>query len=149
MRTYFETKVRYSKTMENGKEKMITEVYIVDALSFTECEKRIIEEMKLFISGEFEVYSIARTKYEDIIEIETDSNISWYKTKLVDSLFDDNGKEKLVAHYLLVEGTNIDNAKDNLDDFMKTTMADFKVVTISETPIMDIYKYQNNAQNTI
>lgn len=146
---YFEVKVKYEKVQEDGKEKKVTESYLVDALSFTECEKRIIEEMKLFISGEFEVYSIARTKYEDIIEIETDSNVSWYKTKLVDSVFDDNGKEKLVAHYLLVEGTNIDNAKDNIDKFMKTTMADFKVVTISETPIMGIYKYRNNAQDTI
>ena len=146
---YFEVKVKYEKVQEDGKEKKVTESYLVDALSFTECEKRIIEEMKLFISGEFEVYSIARTKYEDIIEIETDSDISWYKTKLVDSIFDDNGKEKLVAHYLLVAGTSIDNAKDNLDEFMKTSMADFKVVTISETPIMDIYKYQNNVQNGI
>ena len=146
---YFEVKVKYEKVQEDGKEKKVTESYLVDALSFTECEKRIIEEIKLFTSGEFEVYSIARTKYEDIVEKGTNSDIRWYKTKLVDSIFDDNGKEKLVAHYLLVEGTNIDNAKDNLDEFMKTTMADFKVVTISETPIMDIYKYQNNAQNAI
>jgi hypothetical protein len=146
---YFEVKVKYGKVQEDGKEKKVTESYLVDALSFTECEKRIIEEMKLFISGEFEVYSIARTKYEDIIEIETDSNISFYKTKLVFTSMDDNGKEKQEIHYMLVEGTNIDNAKDNLDEFMKTTMADFKVVTISETPIMDIYKYQNNAQNAI
>jgi len=146
---YFEVKVKYEKVQEDGKEKKVTESYLVDALSFTECEKRIIEEIKLFISGEFEVYSIARTKYEDIIEIETDSNISWYKTKLVFTSMDDNGKEKQEIHYMLVEGTNIDNAKDNLDEFMKTTMADFKVVTISETPIMDIYKYQNNAQNAI
>ena len=146
---YFEVKVKYEKVQEDGKEKKVTESYLVDALSFTECEKRIIEEMKLFISGEFEVYSIARTKYEDIVEKGTNSDISWYKTKLVDSIFDDNGKEKLVAHYLLVEGISIDNAKDNLDEFMKTSMSDFKVVTISETPIMDIYKYQNNAQNGI
>ena len=146
---YFEVKVRYEKVQEDGKEKKVTESYLVDALSFTECEKRIIEEMKLFISGEFEVYSIARTKYEDIVEKGTNSDIRWYKTKLVDSIFDDNGKEKLVAHYLLVEGTSIDNAKDNLDEYMKTSMADFKVVTISETHIMDIYKYQNNVQNGI
>lgn len=121
---YFEVKVKYGKVQEDGKEKKVTESYLVDALSFTECEKRIIEEMKLFISGEFEVYSIARTKYEDIIEIETDSNISFYKTKLVFTSMDDNGKEKQEIHYMLVEGTNIDNAKDNLDEFMKTTMAD-------------------------
>ena len=146
---YFEVKVKYEKVQEDGKEKKVTECYIVDALSFTECEKRIIEEMKLFIFGEFEVSSIAKTKYEEIVEIETDSNISWYKTKLVFTSMDDNGKEKQEIHYMLVEGTNIDNAKDNLDKFMKTSMADFKVVTISETPIMDIYKYQNNAQNAI
>ena len=146
---YFEVKVKYEKVQEDGKEKKVTESYLVDALSFTECEKRIIEEMKLFISGEFEVYSIARTRYEEIVETETDSNISWYKTKLVFTSMDDNGKEKQEIHYMLVEGTNIDNAKDNLDEFMKTTMADFKVVTISETPIMDIYKYQNNAQNAV
>lgn len=146
---YFEVKVKYEKVQEDGKEKKVTESYLVDALSFTECEKRIIEEMKLFISGEFEVSSITKTKYEDIVEIETDSNISWYKTKLVFTSMDDNGKEKQEIHYMLVEGTNIDNAKDNLDKFMETTMADFKVVTISETPIMDIYKYQNNAQDAV
>lgn|SRR5574344_1659140 len=180
---YFEVKVKYEKVQEDGKEKKVTESYLVDALSFTECEKRIIEEMKLFVSGEFEVYSIAKTKYEEIIYASIGSKIlgnetdkllkackngngqqqldqptdfnykdietGWYKTKLVFTSMDDNGKEKQEIHYMLVEGTNIDNAKDNLDEFMKTTMADFKVVTISETPIMDIYKYQNNSQNTI
>ena len=139
--------------------------------------------MKLFISGEFEVSSISKTKYEEIIYANTASKImgnevdkllksckkgngeqqfneptefnykdietGWYKTKLVFTSMDDKGKEKQEIHYMLVEGTNIDNAKDNLDKFMETTMVDFKVVTISETAIMDIYKYQNNAQYAI
>lgn len=38
MANWFETKVRYDKTMENGAIKKVTEAYMVDALSFTEAE---------------------------------------------------------------------------------------------------------------
>ena len=58
MHTWFECKIRYEKTMENGMNKKVTEPYLVDALSFTEAEARIIEEMTPFISGEFTVSDI-------------------------------------------------------------------------------------------
>ena len=44
MHTWFECKIRYEKTMENGMQKKVTEPYLVDALSFTEAEARIIED---------------------------------------------------------------------------------------------------------
>ena len=59
MHTWFECKIRYEKVMENGMQKKVTEPYLVDALSFTEAEARIIEEMTPFISGEFNVPTIA------------------------------------------------------------------------------------------
>ena len=52
---WFETKIRYEKMMDDGKQKMVTEQYVVDALSFTEAEASIIEEMSSYISGEFKV----------------------------------------------------------------------------------------------
>ena len=55
---WFECKVRYDKTMETGLLKKTTETYIVEALSFTEAERRFIEEMTPFISGEFTVTDI-------------------------------------------------------------------------------------------
>ena len=52
--TWFECKIRYEKAMEDGMQKKVTELYTVDALSFTEAEASIIEEMSSYISGEFE-----------------------------------------------------------------------------------------------
>ena len=59
----FECGIRYEKTLENGMQKKVTELYIVDALSFTEAESRIIGEMSCFISGEFAVVSEKITNY--------------------------------------------------------------------------------------
>lgn len=63
--TWFESKVRYGKTMENGKDKKVVEPYLVDALSFTEAEARTIEEVTPFISGEFSIMSIKRVGYDE------------------------------------------------------------------------------------
>ena len=60
MHTWFLCKIRYEKVMENGMQKKVTEPYLVDALSFTEAEARIIEEVTPFISGEFTVSDISR-----------------------------------------------------------------------------------------
>ena len=49
MNKWFECKVKYVKTMENGLEKPVTETYLVDALSFTEAEKRFLEEIRPFM----------------------------------------------------------------------------------------------------
>ena len=62
MHTWFECRIRYEKVMENGMQKRVTEPYLVDALSFTEAEARIIEEMTPFISGEFTVSDIKRSR---------------------------------------------------------------------------------------
>ena len=66
MHTWFECKIRYEKVMENGMQKKVTEPYLVDALSFTEAEARIIEEMTPFISGEFTVSDIKRANYSEL-----------------------------------------------------------------------------------
>ena len=66
MHTWFECKIRYEKTMENGMNKKVTEPYLVDALSFTEAEARIIEEITPFISGEFTVADIKRANYSEL-----------------------------------------------------------------------------------
>lgn len=64
--SWFESKVRYEKTMENGKNRKVVEPYLVDALSFTEAEARTIEEVTPFISGEFSIMAIKRVAYDDV-----------------------------------------------------------------------------------
>ena len=66
MHTWFECKIRHEKTMENGMIQKVTESYLVDALSFTEAEARIIEEVTPFITGEFTVSDIKRANYSEL-----------------------------------------------------------------------------------
>ena len=144
MRTYFETKVRYSKTMENGKEKMITEAYIVDGLSFTEVETRIIKEMQAFISTEFEVGAITKTKYTELVKDSSEKADKWFKCKLMFiSLDEKSGEEKKTAYYYLVQAEDLEHAKNNINEFMKSSMADYEISSISETAVMDVYEYNN------
>ena len=47
MNTWFECQIKHTVEEENGKSKK-TEVYLVDALSFSEAEERVSEEMRSF-----------------------------------------------------------------------------------------------------
>ena len=81
MATWFECKVKYEKLTENGQQKAVTEPYLVDALSFTEAEARIIEEMTPFVTGgELKVTAVKRTNIAEIFWDEEGD--MWYKVKV-------------------------------------------------------------------
>lgn len=82
MQHYIECKVRYQKMMEDGSEKMVNEPYLVDAMSFTEAEKRITEEMSVYISGEFRVDAVKKSNASEVIFSDVDDDDKWYKAKL-------------------------------------------------------------------
>lgn len=142
LHTWFECKIQYEKTIENGMTKKVTEPYLVDALSFTEAEARITEEIAPFMSGEFSVANIKRANYSDLFySIDTASD-RWYKAKLVFITLDEkSGKEKKINTYVLVQATNFHTALKNLDEGMKGTMADYVIASLQETPLMDVYPF--------
>ncbi|BEG98147.1 DUF4494 domain-containing protein [Bacteroides sedimenti] len=140
MHTWFECKIRYDKVMENGMNKKVTEPYLVDALSFTEAEARIIEEITPFISGEFTVSDIKRANYSELFEDETGDR--WFKCKLqFVSLDEKSGAEKKVSTQVLVQAGDLREAVRNLDEGMKGTMADYIIASVTETAIMDVFPY--------
>ena len=95
MHTWFECKIRYEKVMENGMNKKVTEPYLVDALSFTEAEARIIEEITPYISGEFTVSDIKRANYSELFPSDEDAADRWFKCKLFFITLDEkSGAEK-------------------------------------------------------
>ena len=148
MEKYFETKVKYEKTQEDGMQKKVTETYLVDALSFSECEDRIIDEMKVYISGEFEVNAIQRAKYNELVESVDTSADKWYKCKLLFITLDEKTeKEKKSAVHYLVQGSSLENAKNNMVKFMSTSSIDYEFVEIKETPIIDVFKYKGKKFN--
>lgn len=140
MKDYFLCKIRYKKTMENGMRKKVTEPYLVESLSFTEAEARIIEEMTPFITGEFSVSDIKRTNYSEIFPSNEESADKWYEGRLAFITLDEkSGKEKRTYTNVLIQASDIQDAMKKLDEGMKGTMADYQSVSLKETAIMDVY----------
>ena len=143
MNKWFECKVKYVKTMENGLEKPVTETYLVDALSFTEAEKRFLEEIRPFMSGEFEVTSIKPVKIADIYYCDLESADKWFKCKLAYITVDEkSGVEKKSYSYALVQAGDLREAIKYLDENMKGTLGDYEITTVTETLIMDVFPYK-------
>jgi hypothetical protein len=141
--TWFECKIRYEKTLENGMVKKVTEPYLVDALSFTEAEARIIEEMKPFISGEFTVSDIKRANYSELFFSDEEAADRWFKSKLLFITLDEkSGNEKKVATNVLIQASDLRDAVKKLDEGMKGSMADYEIASMAETAIMDVYRYE-------
>ena len=144
LHTWFTCKISYEKTLENGMNKKVTEPYLVDAISFTEAEARIIEEMTPYASGEFTVSAVAKANYSELFFAEDDINASyWYKVKLAFIVLDEKtGSEKKTFTNVLVQATDLRDAVKRLDAGMKGSMADYIIVSVAETPIMDVYPYE-------
>lgn len=139
MAQWIKTSVRFDKTMENGAIKRVTEPYLVDALSFTEAEARIIEEVTPFISGEFTVSAVKKSKVSEIFWDETGDR--WYQVKSAFiTINEKTGAEKRSTAVFMVQASDFKNAYDNFMQGMKDTMADFEIIGITETPIMDVFK---------
>ncbi|MDE6206255.1 MAG: DUF4494 domain-containing protein [Muribaculaceae bacterium] len=144
MANWFECKVRYDKIQENGAAKKVTEPYLVDALSFTEAETRITEEQTPYISGEFSVSAVKRTKISDIFWNEAGDR--WYLVKVAFITIDErSGAEKRAVSQILVQASNFHNAVEVFDEAMKGTLGDFEIVSVNETPLMDVYKMKVKA----
>ena len=143
MHNWFECKIRYEKTLENGMNKKVTEPYLVDALSFTEAESRIIEEMTPFISGEFTVSDIKRANYSELFSSDEEKADRWFKCKLYFITLDEkSGAEKKTATQVLVQAADLRDAVKKLDKGMEGTMADYSIASVTETAIMDVYPYK-------
>ena len=139
---WFECKIRYEKVMEDGLQKKVNENYVVDALSFSEAEERIIEEMSSYISGEFDVMDIKKATYKEIFFSDSDTADKWYKAKLQFITIDEKTeKEKRTSVYYLVQASTFNGAVNNIEKVMSGTMIDYVISNITETKIMDVYTH--------
>lgn len=140
---WFECKVRYDKTMENGLSKQVTETYLVDALSFTEAERRFIEEIEPFMGGEFTVTDIRRTKIAELFESNDGLADRWFKCKVAFITLDEKtGAEKRANQMMMVQAINLRDAVKALDKAMEGTLGDYVIVSVAESPVMDVYRYK-------
>ena len=140
---WFECKVKYEKTLENGLVKKTTDTFLVDAVNFTEAEKRITEEVAPFMTGEFQVADIRRARYAELFWTSEESADRWFKAKLVFVTLDEkSGAEKKTSHVVLAQAADLRAAVRRIDEGMKGSMMDYTIASVAETPILDVYRYQ-------
>lgn len=140
---WFECKIRYEKIMEDGLPKKINEVYVVDALSFSEAEERIMEEMLPYNLGDIEIVDVKIAPYREIFFADDNLADQWFKAKLSFITIDErSNKEKRTSTIYLVNAGNISSAINNIGEVMSGTMIDYVTTSISATKIMDVFEYK-------
>ena len=148
MNTWFIVKVKYTKQLENGSFKRVSEPYLLAAMTFTDAEARIYEELGAIIRGEFTVTNIARADYHDIFHYE-DSEM-WYKSKVsYESQDADTDKKKKVSQNFLVSADTVKDSYERIRESLSTLMVDFQVPSIVLTPIVDIFPYNEELDREI
>lgn len=142
MSKYYNIKVRYDETNEKGDRKKVTKSYLVDALSFTEAEARIIKEIKPSISGDMEVTNITPAHIAEVVCDKSAEADKWYKCKVqFITVSETTNAEKRTNTYMLVQAADSGKAVANLHAHMKGTMAYYELASITDTLILDVYLY--------
>ena len=145
---WFNVKIRYEKTMEDGMQKKVSENYVVDALSFTEGEGRMIDEMSAYISGEFTVDDMKKCPFKEIFFNDDEMADRWYKVKLQFITIDEKTeKEKRSNCVYLMQAGTLNAAVKAIDDVMGGTMIDYVISSVAETNIMDVFEYKKKEQD--
>lgn len=140
-KNWFECRVSYDKTMENGTVKRITEAYLVDAMNFTEAEARITRSMQPYISGEFTVSAVRRRNYESVLD--SGEGDYFYRVKLVITTIDEKtAAEKKTNMFLLIQADDLETALYEVKDFMRSSVEDWQFHAITETQIVDVFRYE-------
>lgn len=141
--TWFECKVRYEKTKEDGSDKLVNELYVVDALSFTEAEASIIDNMAVYVSGELKIANINPANYNEIFFSDIDDDGLWFKARLAFITIDEKkDKEKRTYVNYLIQAKCIERAKRYVDEVMGKTMIDYELKSLSETKIFDVFEHE-------
>ena len=145
---WFEAKIRYEKMMEDGILRKVTETYVIYALSFGEAEKRILEEMASYVSGEIDICGLKIAPYKEIFLADRDMADRWYVAKLAFITIDEKtDKEKKTRVCYLVNAGNINAAIKNIEEVMAGTMIDYDTLNVSETQIMEVFEYKPKGEN--
>jgi hypothetical protein len=148
MNSWFTVKVKYTKQLENGTFKRVSEPYLLAAMTFTDAEARIYEELGSVIRGEFNVVGITRTELHDIFAY--DDADTWYKVKVsYETEGDDEEKKKKVSQNFLVSAHSVKDAYDRIKESLSTLLVDFQIPSIAISPIVEIFPFHENLDREI
>ena len=142
---YYEVKIQYQKMQEDGREKKVTEQYVVEALTFTEAESRIIEEMTPYISGEFDVVSEKIAPYNEIFLSDRTDDDKWFISKVGFITLDERtDKEKKQTFRYLVQAATSELALDYTKEMFSHGMSDYSIEAVQDTPTLEVFLIEDN-----
>jgi hypothetical protein len=146
MQTWFECKVKYVKIDDDGRERKVSEVYLVDAVSFTDAETRIIQQMETMVRGEFMVDNI---KKSNIVEIYPHENGEWwYKARIGIVTIDEKaGNEKKINNYFLVAADDLKQALQRLEEGLAYVLVPYQTTSLAICNIIDVFPYFEDKVN--
>ena len=136
---WFECKVRYEQTQEDGTDKTVTETYVYKAADFGDAYDKATKDMSTFISGEFGITGMKIAQYGDVFIQDERTEEKFYRVKVNFIVRDEKtNKEKKIAQYYLVNADSVEKARKYTDTALSQTMADFIIVSVQETMIIDV-----------
>ncbi len=142
MKTYFEVGIRYDKTMEDGSVRKVTENYLLDAITFTEAEARVTEEMSAYVSGDMQVVTEKITNIAEVVTTNDAVADKYYKVKYSILTVDErSGKERKQAQYIIIQAASVDDARKRYEQYIRGSMMDLILEAVSETKYVDYFPY--------
>ena len=139
---WFEAKVKYVKVGEDGKEKKVSELYLLDAVSYTEAESRITEELRKMIKGNFNIVGLKKSNITELVESNDENDDKWFRSTVAIIDADQiSGKEKKSNQYFLVAGSDINSALSNLQKSLSTYVVPFEIPSVKDTNFVDVFPY--------
>lgn len=140
MQNWYEVKVKYLKTGQDGFEKKVTDLYLLDAVSYTDAETRIYEIMKELTRSEFLIMNIKKSNITEVIAAQDGE--WWYKAKIsLVSIDEEKGKEVKISNYLLVAGNDIEDAQKQLKEGLSHMLISYEVVSVTLSKVVDVFPY--------
>ena len=147
---YFESTVKYMKVHEDGREKKVSELYLIDAMSFTETEQISCEELNKITKGDCYISAIKKSKITEVVESNDEMDDRWYKAKIAIIDADEvSGKEKSSYQYYLVAASNINRALENLEKSLSTFVVPYEICSLSDTNFVDVIRYNPDSNEAI
>lgn len=147
MNAFFEVSIRCSEITEEGKVKKHRKKYLLDSVSFSEAEARIIEELKEMIQGDFCIEAIKKSNITELVDSNDANDDKWFKAKV--AIIDADtitGREKRSNVYFLVAGSDVNVALENLHKSLSTYLVPTDVVQVGDSNIMDVFPYFEDRQ---
>ena len=136
---WFECKVRYEQTQEDGTEKMVIETYVYKAADFGEAHDKAVKNMSTFISGEFGITAMKIAQYGEVVMQDDRTEEKFYRVKVIFITLDEKtNKEKKTACHYLVNADSVEKARKYADTILSDSMVDFVIEAVQEAKIIDV-----------